>query len=363
MKSLMIHPTLESEKAIANYSFKLVDNMNNVGIDATSLTYIAGSPWSLFKKLDTIRNYEIVHLQHEYNLLGGYSIPFFVLLSYLGLFKKGKLVVTMHTVLSKHEKLKGSTLKRLLRKYILYPSQNWLIRRVSNCTIVHSDFFKQILVKEYGFNEKNIAVLPQGIEPVKLISKSSARKELKLSGNIFLMLGSFVPDHGADIVLEQADKIGKTVLVLINPNAVNDRNKKRIADWIEYNQKIINENHFEKFVRLDIRSVPYGLWWKYISAADIILLPYRGGIGSGVVTDAIAAHKPIVASNIPFFREMKKNFHFLEIAKNKEDYSKLVKELLDKKKYSLMQSECSRYISEFGLGPLAKKYKKIYLSL
>ncbi|MEI7719311.1 MAG: glycosyltransferase family 4 protein [archaeon] len=363
MNSLMIHPTLDSEKAIANYSLKLVDNMNKIGIDATSLTYTAGSPFSLFKRLGNIREYEIVHLQHEYNLLGSYSIPFFILLPYLGLLKKGKLVVTMHTVLSKNENLKGNILKRFLRKYILSPVQNRLIRIVSNCTIVHSEFFKKILVNEYGFNPSKIAVLPQGIESAKLMGKDKAKKMLNLKGNIYLLLGSFVPDHGADIIVEQADKIGKTVLIVVNPNAVNDRNKKRIGDWLNYNQELVKKNKLENFVRFDIKSVPYDLWWKYISAADIILLPYRGGIGSGVVTDAIAGHKPVVASDILFFREMEKRFKFLKLAKTKEDYPRLIKEVMKKKNYLSMQSECNKYISEFGLVPLAKKYKFLYESI
>lgn len=363
MKIIMIHPTIESEKAIANYSLKLIKSMNSVGLDVSSIQYTAGAPSTLLGQLSRIKKYDLIHIQHEYNLLGMYSLPFFYLFLYLGFFKKGKIVTTMHTILSKNEHLRGNFLKRFLRKYILYPFQNRLIRIVSDCTIVHSDFFKQILIKEYGFNPQKIAVLPQGIESVKLMSKAQARKSLNLTGNVFLLLGSFVPDHGANIIIEQADKIGKTVLVLVNPNAVNDRNKKRVSDWLEYNQNIVKKNKLEKFVRFDIRSAPYTLWWKYISAADIILLPYHGGIGSGVVTDAIAANKPVVASDILFFRDMENRFKFLRLAKDKKDYPRLIKETMKNKNYSFMQSECKRYISEFGLSPLSEKYKKLYLSL
>lgn len=364
MKIGMISPNIESEKAIANYSLNLVNNIKKTGIYIDLLDYPSGSFLSVFKVLKKVKPYDAIHIQHEYNLFGWYSLPFYVLYSLLGIFYKKKIVTTMHTILSEKEPLRGNFLKLFLRKRILYPTQNWLIGKVSDKVIVHADFFKTILVEEYKLSGKKIFVLPQGIiENKNLISKEKARKELGLSGKVYLIIGSFVPDHGSDIILKEANKIGKTILVVVNPNAVNDRNKKRISDWLSYNRKIVEQNKSEEYVRFDIKNIPNNLWWKYISAADIVLLPYRGGIGSGVVTDALSAGKPIVASNINFFVEMQKHFKFLRIAKEEKDYPSEIEKAMAPKNYSQMQSECKRYISEFGLSPLAKKYKLLYSSL
>ena len=106
------------------------------------------------KKIPEILNFNVIHIQHEYNLLGNYGMPFFLL--YFSLFfSKVKVITTMHTVLSQKEKFTGNRIKLILRK-ILYITQNKVINWFSEKTIVHANFFKEILVKEYGFNPKKV---------------------------------------------------------------------------------------------------------------------------------------------------------------------------------------------------------------
>ena len=364
MKAAMVYPSQNSEKAISRYSIKLAENIKNNGVDIDQISYTAGSFFSFLKILPRLHRYDTVHIQHEYNLLGCYGLPFFAVFSFFGMFKKKNLVVTMHTVLSKKEELKGSFIKTWLRKHVLYFFQNKLIGLASNAIIVHANFFKDILIDEYGIDERKIHVIPQGVpEKIKREDKQKAKKELKLSGNVYLVIGSFVPDHGADIVIRQSSKIGKTVLITANPKAVNDRNEKRITNWININKKYVKENNLEEFVRFDIRELSYELWWKYFSAADIVLLPYQGGIGSGIFVDAIAAGKPIVASNIKFFREFSKQFGGIKIAKTEKDYPKIIKEAMKPKNLSQMEEESNRYFEKNKLSVTGGKYKKLYESL
>lgn len=364
MKVAMIFPTRESEKAISGYSQTLVDSMRKNGVDIESFFYDAGSPMSLFKRFKELKKYDVVHIQHEYNLLGKYGIPFFVF--YLrSSFYNFKLVTTMHTILSQKEKFKGSKLKTFLRK-ILYLTQNRVINWFSDKIVVHADFFKNILIKEYGVPSKKITVLPQGIiENVPHYDKLKMKKELKLSGNVYLFMGSMVPDHGHDIIIRQADKLDGTVLVVANPGSVNDRNTDRVRNYIEENKKIVNEKKLGKFVRFDIFDITdkNPLWWKYFAASDLVLLPYRGGIGSGIFAHSIAARRPIIASNIQFFNEASKNFSGVALAKNDEDYPNVIKKSMQKENLRRMEQACEKYLSEYGLTAISKKYKKIYLSL
>lgn len=364
MKVAMIYPTRESEKAISGYSQTLVDNIKKQGTDIESFFYTAGSPLSLFKKFNHLKKYDVVHMQHEYNLLGKYGLPFFSFYL-LSSFYKFKVITTMHTILSQKEKFKGSKLKTLLRK-ILYFIQNRWINWFSDKIFVHANFFKQILVKEYGVKPQKIVVLPQGIiEDVPLYNKTKIKKELKLSGPVYLFMGSMIPDHGHDIIVSQADKLDGTVLVVANPGAVNDRNSDRVRNYIEENKKIVKEKKLDKFVRFDIFDIndKNPLWWKYFAAADLVMLPYRGGIGSGIFAHSIAARRPIIASNIKFFKEAAKNFEGISLAKSDEDYPKVIKEAMNPKKLKKMEDACAKYLGEFGLSALAKKYKAIYQSV
>jgi len=106
MKIAMVFPTRESEKAISGYSATLTDSIKKKRGNIDNFLYTAGAPQTLFKKLNKLKKYDVVHIQHEYNLLGWYGLPFFILYSYLA-FCKCRVITTMHTVLSQNEKFRG----------------------------------------------------------------------------------------------------------------------------------------------------------------------------------------------------------------------------------------------------------------
>jgi glycosyltransferase involved in cell wall biosynthesis len=364
MDIAMIFPTRESEKAISGYASTLTESMQKQGINVENITYYAGKPLSVFKIISKIKKYELIHIQHEYNLLGGYGLPFFLLYFLLRYYKK-KVITTMHTVLSQNEKFKGNKLKTILRK-ILYRTQNKLINRVSNKIVVHANFFKEILIREYQVKPEKIIVLPQGIiEGIKTLSKKEARKKFNLSGPVYLFMGSMVSDHGHDIIIKQADKIGSTILIVANPVSVNDRNTKRNISYLEENQNYVKKNKLSKFVRFDVFDIndKKPEWWEYFSAADLIMLPYRGGIGSGIFAHAMAMKKPVIASEIKFFKEISANFNCVKTVSQEKNYPLEIKKAMSKRNYASMIKGCEKYVQEYGLSALSLKYKEMYNSI
>ena len=359
----MIYPNRESEKAISGYALTLTTNIRKSQVDIEDVTYTAGKPLTLFNQLSKIRNFDSIHIQHEYNLLGKYGLPFFWTYLYLGLFKKNKLITTMHTVLSQKENFKGSIIKTIARK-VLYFFQNRIINWTSDVIVVHANFFKDILIKEYGVKASKIEVIPQGIiEDVPNINKEKAKKKFNLSGPVYIIMGGFVPDHGADIIIKRADKIGATVLIVANPTPVNDRNKERTESFLNQNQDYVKNNKLDKFVRFDISDITDKKpeWWEYFAASDLVLLSYRGGIGSGIFAHAMAAGKPVIASDIQFFREISQNFDCVKIAKDDDEYPKIIHDAMKKSNYQKMKKGCEKYLKMYGLSVIAKKYKDIYL--
>jgi len=362
MKVVMISPDKESEKAISKISSYLVKKTREKGTKIDLITYTAGSSRSFLKILPKLKKYDVIHLQHEYGLLGFYGLPFFFVLPLLWLLNK-KLIISMHIVLSQKEKINETFLKSFLRK-ILYIFQNKLIKSVSDLIIVNEQFFKNILIKEYNFPQNKIKIVPQGvIDNLSLTNKNKAKKELNISGNVYLIIGNLISDSGADLILRHADKIGRTIIFATNPKGANTRNRKKTEEYINLNKEIVKKNNFEKFVRFDLREIPDDLWWKYFSAADLILQAYRGGIRSGVFSEAMASKTPVIASNIPFFREMAKRYGSLKIAENERDYSGIIKEAMKPKNYQEMVKECGRYLRENSWSIVAEKYKKLYSSL
>ena len=362
MRIAMISPNKESEKALSTISSYLVKKTREKGVKIDLITYTAGSPRSLIKILPKFKKYDLIHIQHEYNLLGFYGLPFFFILPLIRSLNK-KIILHMHTVLSKKESISENFLKGFLRK-TLYFFQNRLIRSISDIVTVNEQFCKEILVRDYGFLASEIKVVPQGvIENLNLTDKNRAKKELKLSGNVYLIIGNLTADSWADLVLRQADKIGKSIVYATNPKGANTRNRKKVEEYINLNKRIVQENNFGEFVRFDLREIPYDLWWKYFSAADLILQAYRGGIRSGIFSEAMASKTPVVTSNILFFREMAKKYGSLKIAENERDYPKIIKEAMKPKNYTKMVDECKRYLRENSWSVVAGKYKKLYFSL
>lgn len=359
----MVFPNSSSERGISEYSLDLIRSLKKQGMNIEEATFTRGNPLTLFKKLSDIIKSDLIHIQHEYNLLGFYGLPYFFLFFYLWLFKKKALITTMHTVPSLKIKFIGSKVKNFLRK-LFYRCQNRWIRRSSDKIIVHTKSFKKILTEEYSFPESKIIVLPHAIkENIKIIPKKEAKKELNLTGNVYLLIGTMVPDHGHDIILKQADKIGKTILIATNPTSANPSYEEKIKEFLKLNQEIVKENHFEKFVRFDIGPISYEKWWKYFSASDLILLPYKGGIGSGIFADAMAVKKPVIASNVIYFKDFAEDYGCIKLAESDENFPEIIRESMNPKNYKKMLDECNRYFKENNLTKISQKYKELYNSI
>ncbi len=337
-------------------------SIKKLGLEVDLVTYTARSPKSFIKILGKLKKYDVIHLIHEYGVLGYYGLPFFFLLPLIRLLNK-KVVITVETALSLKQKFSGSFLKTFLRK-MLYILQNRLIDYTSDAIIVHEHFFKDILVKEYNFPSDKINIISQGLrEGVNLIDKNKAKKELNLFGAVYLIIGNLTSDSGADLVLKQADKIGKTIVFATNPKAANTGNQNKVEEFIKLNKQIVKQNNFEKFVRFDLRELPNELWWKYFSAADLILQAYRGGIRSGVFSDAMISKTPVVASNVPFFKEMAQKYGSLISVEDIEDFPIAIKRAMKPENYRKMVKECERYIKENSYSQISKKYQELYSSL
>lgn len=355
----MIYPSAESENAMSNYSLDLTEALKKKDIEIIRGEYIFHKPLSLFKILPKLMRCDIIHIQHEYNILGYRGLPFFPLLFLLKFFFRGKTVLTMHNVPSKKTKLNEPVIKNFLRKS-LYLTQNFIIKYFSDYTITHCEYFKTLLVEEYGFNATKIQVIPQAIkEGIKTTGREAAHKELKLTGKIYLIIGTFVPDHGAGDVVKQADKIKGTVLIVTNASRAYNRNDRRVLDYLDYVKNLAKNPKIGKKVRFDLKELPFDLWWKYFSASDLVLLPYKEGLASGIFSDAIAMKIPMVGSDIDYFREFSKKYGIIEIAK-KGDFASAINIAIKPQNYRKMKSNINKYVGEFGISSIGSKYKPIY---
>lgn len=249
---------------------------------------------------------DVVHIQHEIALFGGLLSAFLVPL--LIMFWRKKTVITLHGVVS---------LARLDKRFvnennyapapvwlvrlgltILYVPITWLARRV----IVHEPHFKQILTSEYGVNPAKISVVPHGVENFTAMSKSAARRQLKITNDqkVVLFMGYAAGYKGIDLLIEGFSHYAKThpdALLLIgageHPKLKYDMNyRAKYTGYKQLAKKKISPNQYRW-----VGFIPENEVVKYYSAADISVYPYLMAMASsGPMSFAMGLSKPFLAS-------------------------------------------------------------------
>ena len=149
---------------------------------------------------------------------------------------------------------------------------------------------------------------------------------------------------------------------MANNRSVNDRNDFRINNYLKELRELVVKNNLSKNVRFDIMDIndKHPLWWKYFAIADLIMLPYRGGIGSGIFAHAMASKKPVISSDIDFFKEISKKYNCINTVSESSNYPHVINESLKRKNYLRMVLGCKKYLKEYGFSVLGKKYVQIY---
>jgi len=344
MKTAMIYPNDKREQAIHNYSKDLIKETKVPG-----LTFTRGKPFS-FPFFSSLK-YKQIHIQHEYNILGWYGTPFLLLLLlYKPFFKK--LVLTMHTVISPDNENIGYV------RAIFYFIANLIIRMTTNKIIVHSQAFKEILIIDYGFKEKNITVIRHGVKEVPKFDKDEIRKKLGINKNekVCLLIGTFHRDHQPHVIINQADKIKNKILVVWNSSKGN----KAIQYYNEsmYYAYMNDLQDYLHTIDLTNEDKDKGMWWEFFYAADLVTLPYIDGIGSGIFQDAIATRTPVVCSSTYYFREMLSDNICGIIATSDHDFPRAIKEAMSN--IDKLKQGCEEYANKYSVKNMANKTLEVY---
>lgn len=113
-----------------------------------------------------------------------------------------------------------------------------------------------------------------------------------------LLFGKIKPYKGVDVMLR--------ALALL-PREVRRRCVVKIVGWPEMPMEplfaMVKDLQLEEHVEFDLRFVPEDEVTSLVARADILAFPYRDIDASGVLMLAIAAGRPIVASNLGTFSE------------------------------------------------------------
>lgn len=204
--------------------------------------------------------------------------------------QKIKLVYTVHNVLPHDTGKKfAATFQRLYGEM--------------DALICHTDAAKSRLVREFSVDRKRAWVIPHGplLHDAKTRSAQTSKAELCFPQDETLVLwqGIVRPYKGLDFLLAAWSKIDarslKARLLIVGTGE---------SGLLKAIKEQIARLDLQESVRVDFRFVPDEELPKYYQAADVMVYPYREVTTSGALMTALAYRKPIVATNLPAFREV-----------------------------------------------------------
>jgi glycosyltransferase involved in cell wall biosynthesis len=364
MKISMVTANINTEpgKGIAIYTKELIDGLKKEKINIDPFFYNKGSLISMINLIPKLKHYDIIHIQHESGLFGGFAgikfIPFLYLLSW---FTYSKIVLTIHTIHEKNEKIfHRSPLWIWIRKNFFYPFINKIIAKKADALIFHTDFLSKRIFEYANIKKDKIFVIPHGVrDDAPVHEKEYAQKQLGLKSPLYLLIGNIAEQKGFDIIVKNAKKIKGNICIF--GKILGLKNEK----YLETIQDYIKKNNLGNKVKIDTTvdkdGGDYRKWWLYLSAADLILLPYRMMTSSGVFISAMQVKKPVITCDSPYFREIKSNYNCIKIAKKEKDYPQLIEESMGELKK--MEFEASRFAKDNSFKKSSKKYNQLYQEL
>jgi len=239
---------------------------------------------------------DVVHIQHEYSI---YKFDDRLPSVLRGLDADTKKIITIHCVRSAQFSERGAVDEDFAAR----------IAGLADEVIVHLPAQEAILTR-LGIPSKKIHVIPHGTELCeedKEVSRN--RLDLPVNAKILLMFGFVKPHKNFHIVLdafvEILEKFGDVYFFIAGGLAPTASEKDR--EYAEFLARRIAELKLEKNVIYSNKFFPNEDVPYLLRAADIVLFPYyeEDRSASGSFHLAIGAQKPIIASRIPKFEELK----------------------------------------------------------
>jgi len=268
---------------------------------------------------------DTIHIQHEYGI---YKFDDRLPSVLQRLDKNIQKVLTIHCIRPAQFSERGAV------------DENYAARiaQLADKVIVHIPSQKAILTR-LGLPTEKIEVIPHGTE-LSDEDKEFSRQKLKLplDGKILLMFG-FIKKHKCphivlEALVELLEKFKDVYLFMAGGLAPSASQKDR--DYAEYVGKRITELGLQKNVIYPNRFFPNEDVPYLLGASDIALFPYyeEDRSASGSFHLALGAKKPVIASRIPKFEELRNICdELLVLPYNASGIAKIAFRLFDDKEF------------------------------
>lgn len=302
--------------------------------------------------LEQVKGADVVHIQHEYSIYKlDERLP--TLLSQLEPFVKK--VVTIHCIRPSQFSERGAVEENFIRR----------IAQLADHVIVHLETQREILHR-LGVT-KDVEVIPHGTE-LNDVGQGEARRRLELPqrGKILLMFG-FVKRHKCiHIALEalcmMLERVKDVCLFIAGEIAPTASEKER--EYVAHVEERIKELGLQGNVIYPNRFFPNEDVPYLFGAVDIVLFPYyeEDRSTSGSFHLAVGAKKPVIASRIPKFEELKDICdELLVLPYNPSGIARIALRLFEEPEFTrYVLNKTERFRQRTSWQAVAKKHLELY---
>ncbi|SFM83894.1 glycosyltransferase [Thermodesulforhabdus norvegica] len=365
MRLVLISTYPPIECGIATYTQYLTDALRAAGVDVYIVCHAGGSGKNVYPAFDyedrdlphrafsTAMRFtpDVVHIQHEFGLFGPYfGISVVSLILLLRIFDV-PVVTTLHTVYSDIPPTHR----------ILYES----IIAQSSKVIVHEEFQKNSLLNAIPYIDGNkIAIIPHGARIVHPVEDAKEKLGLPADKKIVLVIGYFRPSKNfelaVDILPEVLKKYPDALLVIAG--------KIRGYEHKEYRNMLFNRiaaSPVKEHIYLIRGQLSQQAFDTILSAADVVVLPYRITSQSGILAHCLAFGKPVVTSSTEAMKQTIARSGSGLTCETRKDYVEAIVKVLSDDEFSKKLSENARqYVKNHISWPIvARRHIDIYSDL
>lgn len=266
---------------------RLVGGPSEASASPMLMHHRTGDRASLRDATDLLNTFGAVSIQHEFGIWGQRDgvevLDFIARLSV-------PTAVTLHTVLDEPTQNQRSITEGLSR----------LAARI----IVMSQTASTRLVRRYGVESDRISVIPHGVDP-RLSGPSLATGDRPL----ILTWGLIGPGKGLESAIRALAEVADMkplprylIAGATHPNVRRESGEAYRNSLVGLTQRL----GFGSMVEFDDRYLDRRSLARLVRGADLVVLPYESveQVTSGVLVEAIAASKPVVATQFPHAVEL-----------------------------------------------------------
>jgi len=350
------------ECGVGTYTQYLTDALRKKHADIYIVSHLGGSGKQVFPAFDyddpdiadkafsvMLRfTPDVVHIQHEFGLFGrnfGVAVvPLIINFRMLEI----PVVTTLHTVYEK-----------------INPQHRFILNAIlsnSNRVIVHEEYQKRVLEGTFHVDgTEKILVIPHGAREIEPVPNAKQKLGLPEDKKIVLMIGYFRPSKNFELIVDLFPRI-----IQQYPNAVLViAGKTRGKEFIEYRNQLfdrINQSPVRDQIYVIRGQLPQDTFDTIISAANMVVLPYKINSQSGIMAHSLAFGKPVITSNSSSMVQILERSNAGLICHKPEEFiENIVKVLKDSQLAQTLSEGALRYVREnIGWSLIAEQHLRIY---